>query len=349
MGKEGRKFKICSSCILLMFTLTIIYFGETTVKRVKEDIQQWNEEELSKKLITEKINLEYNLRKALSMRDTFLSLMLVETQKYHSEVIEDLSEEGLNSVSHIINEKRIWDALVTISFRLRSKTGGDVLTKKEWEDTIEYFSYSLSEADRQKAIKDQKLIFSKIANKGSDTITLAQYKKGMDEFNQFLQKVFTSTVVGKSDLKTGRSIYNYVAFEMDLYNDCHRKAKQGQDLDAEFNEKCSDKKETNKFLLWVLGDTTRWQIICDNIFKILDVDQNNIIDATEIDAVLLQLEFKDSTIKGFQELLINFYDRNNTRQIQRQDFLQVMDKIRYNLQRYEEEMNTQFDNEDRML
>ncbi|KAL4498347.1 hypothetical protein ABPG72_013153 [Tetrahymena utriculariae] len=349
MGKEGRKFKVCSSCILLMFTLTIIYFGENTVKRVKEDIKQWNEEELSKKLITEKINLEYNLRKTLSMRDKFISLMFVETQKYHSEVIEDLSDIAVNSISHIISEERIWDALVNMSFRLRSKTGGDVLTKKEWEDTIKYFSYSLSDGDRQKAIKDQKLIFSKIASKSSDTITLAQYSKAMEEFNQFLQKVITSKIVGKGDLKTGRAIYNYVAFEMDLYSDCHRKAKQGQDLDSQFNEKCSDIKEINKFLLWVLEDTTRWQIICDNVFKIFDEDNNNIIYATEIDAVLSQLEFKDSTINEFQQMLIDFYDRNNSRQLQRQDFLQVMEKIRQNLQRYEEEMKTQFDNEDRIL
>lgn len=60
----------------------------------------------------------------------------------------------MNSINHIINEDRIWDAIVTTSFRLRSSSQADTVTKQEWEDTIEYFSYSLTNEDREKSIKD---------------------------------------------------------------------------------------------------------------------------------------------------------------------------------------------------
>lgn len=51
MGREGRKFKLCSSCLLLLFTGMIIYYGETTVKNVKEDYDEWREDELAKRAI----------------------------------------------------------------------------------------------------------------------------------------------------------------------------------------------------------------------------------------------------------------------------------------------------------
>jgi len=84
MGKQGRKFKIYSSCLLLAFTGLIIYYGETTVKHVKDDLEDWEEERLMKRMIVLNITKEYNLKKTLFMRDIFWGAIFAESNKYHA-------------------------------------------------------------------------------------------------------------------------------------------------------------------------------------------------------------------------------------------------------------------------
>lgn len=102
MAGEGRRFKICSSCMLLLLTVTIIFFGETTVRQVKVEIEEWSEEAKAKQLITQRIHSDYNLKKALAFRNNFFGMFTSEVRKYYVDSLSDLSPSGMDSLSHII-------------------------------------------------------------------------------------------------------------------------------------------------------------------------------------------------------------------------------------------------------
>ena len=88
-----------------------------------------------------------------------------------------------------------------------------------------------------------------------------------------------------------------------------------------------------------MEDEYRWSVIGDCLFSILDKNNDKTVTYLEIDSVLLDLEFKDSSIKKFQDALSNIYARNDAKSISHDDFLVVMERLRQILNRYQEEMN----------